>query len=186
MAKAIDVANYLLRLAAAEPEAELVSHMRLQKLLYYVQGWALGVRGEPMFPEPIQAWQHGPVVASLYPCFADYGCNPIPAPQTKPDLSPDDHAFINSIWAGYRIHSAARLRDMTHSEPPWSIARGDRGPDDKCADEITHESMMKHFSQLMEKCEPPGLDRQTLQQAEADIAAGKGIALGEMLAEFAA
>ncbi len=39
MAEAVDIARYLIKLAAAEPEPEYLSHMRLQKLLYYVQGY---------------------------------------------------------------------------------------------------------------------------------------------------
>src|SRR5262249_50830431 len=49
VAQAIDVARYLIQLAAAEDEPELLSHLRLQKLLYYVQGWSLAQRRAPMF-----------------------------------------------------------------------------------------------------------------------------------------
>src|SRR5688572_9971276 len=59
-ASALDVARYLIQLAAAEDEPEELSHLRLQKLLYYVQGWSLAQRGEAMFPDRIEAWAHGP------------------------------------------------------------------------------------------------------------------------------
>ena len=48
VAKAIGVARDLVRLAADEPEPDHLTHMRLQKLLYYVQGWSLAIRNGPL------------------------------------------------------------------------------------------------------------------------------------------
>jgi uncharacterized phage-associated protein len=60
-ANALHVARYLVKLAAGESEPEHLTHMRLQKLLYYVQGWSLAATGERFFDGEIQAWTHGPV-----------------------------------------------------------------------------------------------------------------------------
>jgi uncharacterized phage-associated protein len=49
-----------------EDEGDLISNLKLQKLCYYAQGLALAVRDQPLFPEPIEAWLHGPVVPTLY------------------------------------------------------------------------------------------------------------------------
>src|SRR5215813_5920217 len=38
----------------------------LQKLVYYCQGWSLARSGQPMFPEPIEAWRDGPVSPILF------------------------------------------------------------------------------------------------------------------------
>jgi uncharacterized phage-associated protein len=185
MPSAMEVARYLLQLAAQEPEPELVSPQRLQNLLYYVQGWSLGVRGEPMFPEPIQAWRQGPVIPKVHSCFADCGSGPIPLPTTSPQFSDEDRAFIDSIWSGYKIHSAARLREMTHSEPPWTIAFGACSPGQACGGEVTHEAMLRYFARLMEDSAPPGLDLQSLREAEAEIASNGGITLEDFVAELA-
>ena len=42
---------------------EGITHLKLQKLLYYAQGVCLAITGNTLFNEEIQAWQHGPVVA---------------------------------------------------------------------------------------------------------------------------
>ena len=79
-ASAETAARYILLLAQnTEQEPELITQLRLHKLLYYAQGWHLGIRGQPLFAERIEAWKHGPVVAPLYPKFADYGAVAIPA-----------------------------------------------------------------------------------------------------------
>lgn len=43
---------------------ESPSPMKLQKLCYYAQGYALA-EGFELFPEDLQAWQHGPVIPEL-------------------------------------------------------------------------------------------------------------------------
>lgn len=147
MARALDVARYLIHLASQEEEPELLTHLRLQKLLYYVQGWSLAMRGVEMFPERIEAWAHGPVVRDLYSSFASYGDHPIPVEKGEiPDsLSQEDREFISSVWDAYRPHSAWNLREMTHTERPWKETRGSLRPADNCSEEITKESMRSFF-----------------------------------------
>ncbi len=39
-----------------------MTHLKLQKLIYYVQGFALVILKTPLFNERMEAWPHGPVV----------------------------------------------------------------------------------------------------------------------------
>jgi len=151
MNTALDVARYLLHLSNQEPEPELVTHLRLQKLLYYCQGWALTFRDEPLFPDRIEAWLHGPVVTTVYPIFADYASAPL-APHEGRDCDAIDRntkSFLQSIWDEYKKHSASELRRKTHEETPWKAARGQRGPDDPAPVEITHSSLTHFFPRNM-------------------------------------
>ena len=68
------VADYFL---ASADEEELVTNMKLQKLLYYAQGFHLAVHGEPLFHDPIVAWSHGPVVPEVYHRFKHNGSSGI-------------------------------------------------------------------------------------------------------------
>jgi hypothetical protein len=48
MTSALEVAKYLIQLAANEPdEPEPMTLLRVQKLLYYSQGWHVGLFGHP-------------------------------------------------------------------------------------------------------------------------------------------
>ena len=58
--RAKDVAAYILK------KCGNMSHMKLQKLMYYAQAWSLVWDEEPLFPERIEAWVNGPVVRPLY------------------------------------------------------------------------------------------------------------------------
>lgn len=45
--------------------------MKLQKLLYYVQGFHIAVFNRPLFNEDIEAWMYGPVVPAVYEYYQE-------------------------------------------------------------------------------------------------------------------
>src|SRR5262245_37160312 len=130
MTTPIEVAKHFLRLAQAEAdEPEPITHLRLQKLLYYAQGWALAFRGQPLFSGRLEAWQHGPVSPEPYQYFRRFGNQPIPwdsFAEEQSEIPDEDGALIDSVWQSYKAHSATKLRQMTHQETPWLEARGNR------------------------------------------------------------
>jgi uncharacterized phage-associated protein len=148
MAEALNVARHFIKLAASEEQPEYLCHLRLQKLVYYAQGWSLALRSKPLFGERIEAWAYGPVVRDLYSRFSDYGDKPIPPEEIEQpeDLLPDEQEFIAQVWNAYKGYSAISLSNMTHNEAPWKEARGDLGPADRCAAEITPKSMRRFFA----------------------------------------
>lgn len=151
MARAIDVAIYLIQLAAAEDEPEFLTHLRLQKLLYYVQGWSLAQRDVPMFPERIEAWAHGPVVPAVWQQFRDFG-GAVISPETvsldENTIDDEEGAYIASVWEVYKPHSALSLRAMTHRERPWVDAHAGYSPGEMCNVEITQDALRSFFTEL--------------------------------------
>lgn len=120
MAKASDIAKYLILLASGEDESELMTPMRLQKLLYYAQGWHLAYKDAPMFDESIEAWPWGPVIPTIYHQFKQYGRAGIEGKDVGDfDLSESEKRFVGNVWDTYKGFSAIRLSEMTHKEPPW-------------------------------------------------------------------
>ena len=69
------VANWFLQYAKSNDI--IIDHMKLQKMIYFANGWALGVTGEPLIDERFEAWQYGPVVPSIYHQFKAFGRRPI-------------------------------------------------------------------------------------------------------------
>lgn len=182
MASARDIAAFLLQLSSREEEPTLITQMHLHKLMYYVQGWSLAMRGNPMFPDRIEAWVHGPVVRSVYPLYADFENKPIEAPECPVSLSTEDEAFVESIWEGYKGCSAAKLREMTHRESPWLLARGDAAADDKCDNEISPNEMRHFFRSQYDENRVPAFDRKRLEKAAESLAAGRGVPLEDVFA----
>jgi uncharacterized phage-associated protein len=148
-AQAIDVARYLIRLAASESEPEYMSAMRLQKLLYYIQGWHLGLQDRPLFRERIQAWTYGPVVPEVFKIFRSYGDAPISTDEgSSENLSDHQKEFIAAVWEAYKAYSAVKLSQMTHEETPWREARAGIPPGDRSRVEIPRESLKRYFKSL--------------------------------------
>ena len=114
------ITNYLLSLS--DPDVgDGISNLKLQKLLYYCQGFNLAINDVPLFIDEIEAWEHGPVIPKVYHQYKDHGSENIPIPQDV-DLSSVSHELkeiIDDVYCTYGQFSAWRLRDMTHEEPPW-------------------------------------------------------------------
>lgn len=74
------IANQLLINAANS--GELMTNMKLQKMLYYQQGFHLAYFDKPLFQEDIEAWMYGPVVPSMYEKYKEFGRNGIEPDRT--------------------------------------------------------------------------------------------------------
>ncbi|MGA8142178.1 MAG: type II toxin-antitoxin system antitoxin SocA domain-containing protein, partial [Desulfobaccales bacterium] len=77
MISCVDVAKYFLSLTDEE-SGELISNLKLQKLVYYAQGFHLVFYDTPLFSERIEAWTYGPVVPDLYHEYKSHGPCSIP------------------------------------------------------------------------------------------------------------
>jgi uncharacterized phage-associated protein len=123
-----DVANYFLSLTD-EDAGDLISNLKLQKLVYYAQGFHLALYHEPLFGEAIEAWTHGPAIPSLYHHYQGLGANAIPRP-THLDFDIYDtqtRELLDEVHQVYGQFSAWKLRNMTHREPPWQEAKQNGG-----------------------------------------------------------
>lgn len=115
-----DVADYFLKKTCPE-FGDAISNLKLQKLVYYAQGFHLAMYGEPLFEENIIAWEHGPVVESLYYKYKDFGAGELPQPESinLGQYKPEQLELLDEVFEVYGQFSAWKLRNMTHSERPW-------------------------------------------------------------------
>ena len=158
MENAVAVANYFVRksLDSGIP----VTPMKLVKLVYVAHGWYLGLTGEPLIAEGVQAWKYGPVVPSVYASFKDYGGNPITEPVgalnangqmvyysiTSPELT----SFLDKIWDEYKDYSAVELSALTHQEEtPWFETWHNKGGKDTRAVLIANDAIQSHYKQVL-------------------------------------
>lgn len=183
MATAEDVARYILYLSQQEPEPELMSQMRLHKLVYYCQAWRLAMRDEPLFAERIEAWQHGPVVPSLRPHFGRFGDSQIPQEEARNDsnLKRWEWSMVTGIWARYKKYSATELYRITHAETPWKEARGNCRSDEPSDSEISEDTMKRYFREEFDRQAVDGRDCAYYLKLHADMKAGKGTPLREFV-----
>jgi uncharacterized phage-associated protein len=141
-----DVADYLL--AAARERGEVLTNLKLQKLLYYAQAWHLALYDEALFDEDFEAWVHGPVLPSQYQRYKGYSWQPITHEIKKPVLPPKVTAHLDEILSVFGTETAIALEAMAHAEAPWRDARGSLLPGQPCAALIPKESMKQFYKSL--------------------------------------
>lgn len=143
MATAQNVAKYILTLSD-EDDGDLISNLKLQKLLYYSQGFALAMFNRPLFDAEIKAWEHGPVVPEVWQQYRDRGAGPIPMPEgfDLASLADDEKSLVNEVYSVYGQFSAWKLRNMTHEEPPWKDTQRDQV--------ISHAKLREYFRTQVE------------------------------------
>ena len=119
----IKVADYIL--CKASPDiGDVITNLKLQKLLYYCQGFSLALTNKTIFKDDIIAWEHGPIIRKVYDKYKDYKSEGIPPSKKgleyyKELKTTGIDKIIDEVWNVYWQFSAWKLRNMTHEEPPW-------------------------------------------------------------------
>lgn len=152
--KALDIANFIVCHANEEYGEIPLTHLKLQKILYYVTTAYLkmNLEKENLYPEKIEKWQFGPVVSEVYNEFKTYGGRAITAPANEivfiedaldfeikefdvtkfENTYPEISNLIKEVTRQLINKDAFTLVDMTHREAAWIeaeplIKNGERG-----------------------------------------------------------
>ena len=144
------VAIFILNIVDRE-SGSTVTPLKLQKLLYYAQGYYLALYNKPLFKEDFEAWAHGPANPEIYAKYKVYGYDAIDAPaiETVPDFKKSIVDFLYEIWATFGIYDGKYLEELTHNEDPWVNARIGYNPGDVCHKIISKESMKIFFKKKL-------------------------------------
>jgi uncharacterized phage-associated protein len=165
------IANYFLTVAAEHNEA--LTPMKIQKLVYFANGWHLAIKGEPLINEQVEAWKFGPVIPSLYAEFREFGNQPItkkaehfvtehldrfkvrfhrsaPNIDDVPEQAEFIKAFLDRIWETYGGYSAIQLSNETHKPgSPWDKVSKHYGGSIPRRTDIPAKVMEEYFRLLM-------------------------------------
>ncbi|MUV13489.1 Panacea domain-containing protein [Noviluteimonas gilva] len=118
MPSAREVAKYFLLLAEEE---DLVSNHKLQKLLYYAQGFHLAMYRTPLFREALIAWNSGPAVPEVWKEYEEYGLGALPRSWVDLDaFTTREAGVIKDVYTAYGQFAAWVLRDLVHGESPFT------------------------------------------------------------------
>lgn len=129
---ATDVAKYFLY--RSSQDGDLVSPLKMQKLVYYAYVWTLVKNKKKLFSESIEAWPNGPVSPSLYRDLKQFGSMPISnsfiGASSQSDIDRLMSKFpvdvmhtLENVYDEYMTKTAFELVVLTHSEKPWIEAR---------------------------------------------------------------
>lgn len=137
----IEIANKIIANTDSN-QGETISNLKLQKLLYYMQGFFIAVFDKKLFDDTIEAWQYGPVVRNAYLHFKDFGSNSIslPAETEVINMTSEEEVLFKEVMEEYGQFSAVKLMNMTHDELPWkkTFHKNPQG-------EITYDLLREYF-----------------------------------------
>lgn len=140
---ASEIADFYIQLLNSLPGND-IDNLKLNKLLYYAQGWSLVKLGYPIFSDDIEAWDHGPVIPKVYHTYKICGSNPIEGPIEKFDeskLNNQELELLIDVYNTYGKYTGWSLRERTHRKgSPWQqvYVKGQNKI-------ITLQSMMDYF-----------------------------------------
>ena len=171
--EAIELSEYII--AKHDSVGEPITNMKLQKLLYYVETWALVHIGS-IIEEEFEAWIHGPVIPKVYSHYKKFGYSPISIfyPNNDPNASEFIKVFerkhidngINSytfkliadVLNEYGELNAFQLENLTHSEEPWLNARKDFLFNEQSNNIISKKEMKEYYIKLTKEDEDYGFN----------------------------
>ena len=143
MYDALDIARYIINYC--NDHNIVISNLRLQKLLYFVQAaFLMHNPNSPCFDNNIVAWSYGPVVPDVYYQFKIFGSGNIPkssvANFNNNIININDRAIIDELMNDTSDYSTSQLVRITHKQRPW---RETYVP--KSSNIITLESLRSYF-----------------------------------------
>ncbi|MFW5526608.1 MAG: Panacea domain-containing protein [Prevotella sp.] len=138
-----DVARYVL--LASDKANHPASNLRLQKLLYFIDGYYMAMHQgkSDLFREDFLAWTYGPVVRQAYTLFVNNGADKIPendyttkvtarfddsnkrivfdsSPWEPNMIENNDKLFIDKLVSLLGRHNDSALVDISHDpKGPW-------------------------------------------------------------------
>lgn len=130
---------------------ELLTPLKLQKLMFYADAWHMVVKDAELTPEEFQAWVHGPVALSQYHRFKEYKWRPITEDIEQPELDGDTADFLEDIIDVFGSEPAVALEMMTHQERPWIEARRGIPDDEPCNNYISKVTTKQFYGEVAEQ-----------------------------------
>lgn len=123
---------------------KIVTNLRLQKLLYFIQAHCFINRIDPCLPDEMEAWRYGPVMPEVYDRYRFFGSIGI-VPKLDIDMNlfvtePELRELVDYALIQCEEFSTQDLIDISHHQDPWlnAIAKGEKSP-------ITQEVMKAYF-----------------------------------------
>ncbi|MDV3166538.1 MAG: DUF4065 domain-containing protein ['Waltheria sp.' little leaf phytoplasma] len=113
-----DVAQFFIN------KAPKINKIKLQRLLYYAQGYSLAKYNQVLFEEPIEAWPYGPIISAVYAetlkqefqkqAYFDFSSQMTHAPFTA-----EQKALLEQVFYDFGKMRTKQLRQKPANDLPW-------------------------------------------------------------------
>ena len=154
MESPIALSNYFIQKSIDSGRNDMTL-MKIIKMVYISHGWYLGLSGNSLLPEAVEAWQYGPVVPTVYHEFKRYGKSPIKSLSFDPSygaypIVKDSQTikFLDQIWEVYGNMDGLQLSALTHKDgTPWDIVWNKNGGKSFKSYPIANDIIEDHYKQ---------------------------------------
>ncbi len=121
-----DICNYIIHLANSQIDedfsymSEWVTHLKLQKILYFTQATYLSCLNKIAFNEKILAYKYWPVIEEVYQEYKKEKNKPLDTVTwyDSTNISLDDKKILDFVWEYFWRYTAYELVNMTHAHSP--------------------------------------------------------------------
>lgn len=144
-----DVAKWFINRVDRE-SGEAMTHLKVQKLLYFSQAYYLANFKTPLFEEDFEAWAHGPVLRSVFNDYSGSKWEALP-PTDEPEIDEAICDYLEAVYANFGKFSAKQLERISHDHTPWKDARGGLPPEARCNTVIPKEHIQKYYGDRIKK-----------------------------------
>ena len=119
--KIYQVVNWFL---SQSEDDNCLTHLALQKLLYFSQGWNYVFNNQPLFQNDCEAWVHGAVYRVIYDEFKKFKYMPLPKMDKEVSLPAEEIAVLDFVKQHYfNVYTAKTLEKICHLEEPFILTR---------------------------------------------------------------
>lgn len=138
-----------------------MSHLKLQKLLFYCDAYHLAYFNEELITDNFEAWVHGPVSKKVFDSFKDksilysdlsFSGNSKKTLNLFSELTSEQQELINDVLSVLSKWTSLQLETSTHKETPWIEARNGIGIGDRCNNEISKETTRLFYKSELGLC----------------------------------
>lgn len=149
---AVVLSNYILKHFGP------MSHLKLQKLLYYCEAYHLAYFKTNLVPDDFEAWVHGPVCRNVYNALKDTSIlysdiafdkdnDEDPDPEINSSLNSSQKELLSFVLNDLSKWSAMDLETATHEELPWIEARKGSPASKICTNVISKKTMLEYYAE---------------------------------------
>ena len=138
-----DVAERLISICL--DHGDLLTNLKLQRLLYYAQAWHLALYDRPLFPDRFAAWATGPIQPEVYETHGGCGDGPLARPIRSIVLTKKREQHLCDVLEAYGDMSSFTLERLSMDEEPWREARRGLHSAEASTNVIGHATMRRFY-----------------------------------------
>lgn len=147
--KIFGIINWFLSKSSVENQ---ISHLTLQKILYFSQAWHYGLNGQWLFEDDCEAWGQGAVYRSVYDEFKEFKNNPLPHLEFEVQLTDNEKFTLELIKSNLLdVYTTKALENMCHLEEPYIQARKNCNEQAECFSIIDKDYIALYYEKIMKK-----------------------------------